>query len=117
MLYLEHSAILLSCIKRKLVLKTNFWSFLEWPFYTGFTVLSHKLVHSCFVNCCVSSVGPFKASLQQTVWTEIGSSNCSPISSLIWVQTVCLYAELVIDAVDDFQMYVFCSVQAKGIVV
>ena len=32
------TAILLTCIKRYLVLKTHFWSFLEWPFYTGFTV-------------------------------------------------------------------------------
>ena len=24
--------------KRYLVLKTNLWSFLEWPFYTGFAV-------------------------------------------------------------------------------
>ena len=32
-----HSVILLTCIKRLLVLKTNFLSF-ERPFYTGFTV-------------------------------------------------------------------------------
>ena len=38
MLPLEHSAILLTCIKRLLVFKTNFRSFGEWPFYTGFTV-------------------------------------------------------------------------------
>ena len=41
-------AILLTCIKRLLVLKTNFLSFLEWPFYTGFAVstfqLSQKLI-------------------------------------------------------------------------
>ena len=37
MLPLEHSAILLACIKRQLVLKSKF-CFLEWPFYTGFTV-------------------------------------------------------------------------------
>ena len=30
-----HSAILLTCINY-LVLKTNLWSFGEWPFYTGF---------------------------------------------------------------------------------
>ena len=30
--------MLLTCIKRLLVLKTNMWSFCEWPFYTGFTV-------------------------------------------------------------------------------
>ena len=43
---LEHSAILLTYIKRYLDqlslhvqgMKTNFRSFLEWPFYTGFTV-------------------------------------------------------------------------------
>ena len=35
---LWHSAILLTCIKPKLVLKTDFRSFLEWLFYMGFTV-------------------------------------------------------------------------------
>ena len=35
MLPLEHSAILLTCIKRLLVLKTIFCSFREWPFYTS----------------------------------------------------------------------------------
>ena len=34
MLPLEQSAILLTCIKRLLVLKTIFLSFREWPFYT-----------------------------------------------------------------------------------
>ena len=38
MLPLEHSAILLTCIKWLLVLKTNFLSFWEWPFKTGLTV-------------------------------------------------------------------------------
>ena len=37
---MEHSAILLTCIKQKSVLKTNFWSFFEWPLKTGFTVPS-----------------------------------------------------------------------------
>ena len=37
---LEHSAILLTSIKRLSVLKTNFWCFFEWPLKTGFTVLS-----------------------------------------------------------------------------
>ena len=32
------SAILLTCINRYSVLKTNFWSFFEWPHKTGFTV-------------------------------------------------------------------------------
>ena len=36
----EHSAVLLTCIKQKLVLKTNFRSFWEWPFYTGFNVFT-----------------------------------------------------------------------------
>ena len=46
---LEHSAILLTCIKRYLVLKTYFRSFfLEWPFYTGFTVtLFNAYLHTC----------------------------------------------------------------------
>ena len=37
MLPLEHSAILLTCIKRYTVLKPNFWSF-EWPLKVGSTV-------------------------------------------------------------------------------
>ena len=36
---LEHSAILLTCIRQKFVLKTNLLSFWVWPFYTGFTVV------------------------------------------------------------------------------
>ena len=38
MLPLEHSEILLTCIKRKLVLKTIFGLHFEWPLKTGFTV-------------------------------------------------------------------------------
>ena len=34
----SHSAILLTCIKQKLVLKTYFLPFLECLFHTGFTV-------------------------------------------------------------------------------
>ena len=37
---LEHSAILLTCIKGLSVLKTNFGHFFEWPLKTGFTVLT-----------------------------------------------------------------------------
>ena len=49
---LVHSAILLTCIKQYSVLKTIFWSFGEWPFYTGFTVCEPGLqirVHNYFV--------------------------------------------------------------------
>ena len=49
MLPLEHSAILSTCIKRYLVLKTNFWSFLEWLFYTGFTVFE-SIGYIVYVN-------------------------------------------------------------------
>ena len=38
MLPLEHSAILLTCIKRYSVLKTNFGLLFEWSLKTGFTV-------------------------------------------------------------------------------
>ena len=40
MLPLEHSAILLTCIKWQLVLKTNFLSSFGWLLKTGFTVFS-----------------------------------------------------------------------------
>ena len=42
MLPLEHSAILLTYIKRYSVLKTIFWPKCEWPFYTGFTVFCYN---------------------------------------------------------------------------
>ena len=38
---LEHSAILLTCIKLPFVNKTYFWASFEWPFKTGFTVHVH----------------------------------------------------------------------------
>ena len=43
---LEHSAILLTCNKRKSVLKTNFCLLFEWPLKTGFTVDTVKTVLS-----------------------------------------------------------------------
>ena len=39
MLPLEHSAILLTCIKLPFVIKIFVLSIFEWPIYTGFTVL------------------------------------------------------------------------------
>ena len=42
MLPLEHSAILLTCIKQQLVLKTNFGVLFKWPFKTGFTVYQYR---------------------------------------------------------------------------
>ena len=48
---LPHSAILLTCIKRQMVSKTNFRSFWEWPFHTGFTV--H--VQVWFMRCTIIS--------------------------------------------------------------
>ena len=41
MLPLEHSSLLLTCIKQYLVLKTYFQSFREWPFYTHSTVINN----------------------------------------------------------------------------
>ena len=38
----EHSAILLTFIKLPIVIKVFVLSIIEWPFYTGFTVNSHK---------------------------------------------------------------------------
>ena len=38
MLQLEHSALLLTCIKLPFVIKMFVLSIIEWPFYTGFTV-------------------------------------------------------------------------------
>ena len=42
---LEHSAILLTCIRRSLVLKTNFSLLFEWLLKTGFTVF----LYFCFL--------------------------------------------------------------------
>ena len=46
---LEHSAILLTCIKRYLVLKTNFGVLFGWPLETGFTVFE-KNVFTLYTN-------------------------------------------------------------------
>ena len=42
MLPLEHSAILSTCIKLLVVIKTFVLSIFEWLFYTGFIVLAFK---------------------------------------------------------------------------
>ena len=60
MLPLEHSAILLTCIKRQLVLKTNFLSSFGWLLKTGFTVFSSPPTPSSkreikFVGAAVST--------------------------------------------------------------
>ena len=44
MLPLEHLAILLTCVKRQSVLKTNFGLLFELSFKTGFTVHSFLIV-------------------------------------------------------------------------
>ena len=44
---LEHSAILLTCIKRYSVLKINFGLLFEWPLQTGFTVVVFLLSFCC----------------------------------------------------------------------
>ena len=45
MLPLEHSAMLLTCIKLKLVLKTLFGLLFEWLLKTGFTVISLNILY------------------------------------------------------------------------
>ena len=42
MLQGEHSAILSTFIKLPFVIKIIVWSILEWPFFTGFTVVCMK---------------------------------------------------------------------------
>ena len=49
MLPLEHSAILLTCIKQESVLKTNFGLLFEWPLKTGFTVSTH-IIGKCDIT-------------------------------------------------------------------
>ena len=44
----EHSTILSTFIKLPFVLKTFVLSILEWPFYTGFTILVSVVVGSLF---------------------------------------------------------------------
>ena len=58
MLPLEHSAILLTCIKRYLVLKTNFGILFKWPLKTGFTVFITTTSGSDITPCNKISVGP-----------------------------------------------------------
>ena len=42
MLQGEHSAIRLACIKLSFVIKIFVLSIFEWPFYTGYNVISNK---------------------------------------------------------------------------
>ena len=54
MLQGEHSAILLTCIKLPVVIKTFVLSIFEWPFYTGFTILYVLLIYiSCISLICI----------------------------------------------------------------
>ena len=48
---MEHSAILLTCIKRKSVLKTTFGLLFEWPLKAGL-----HLSHLYPVNCWIAHV-------------------------------------------------------------
>ena len=54
----EHSAILLTCIKRLLVLKTYFWSSFEWPLKTGFTVYTIMEIICPLVHFSTSDTVP-----------------------------------------------------------
>ena len=46
----EHSAILSTFIKLHLLLRSNLFVYFNWPFYTGFTVLSYSLdIHVTYV--------------------------------------------------------------------
>ena len=81
----EHSAILLTYIKQKLVLKNNFRFLLEWLFYTGFTVCfiwkvksfckSSYLSHVLVKLGCVMEEGldvyeqEFEQGTLETFWT------------------------------------------------
>ena len=58
MLQREHSAILLTFIKLPVVIKVFVLSIYEWPFYTGFTVISIKYYDfgfNIFVSIIVES--------------------------------------------------------------
>ena len=52
MLQKEHSAILSTFIKLPVVIKTFVMSILEWPFYTGFTVL--LVYNTAWRNKCIA---------------------------------------------------------------
>ena len=75
MLQEEHSAILSAFIKLPFVIKIFVLSIFEWPFNTGFTVLSYFRSRSghlygseeCFKHSCASARG---VSLRECVWQE-----------------------------------------------
>ena len=66
MLQREHSAMLLTCIKRYLVLINNFQSFGEWPFYTGFTVCKVMLVTCMHI---------YPVAYRSNCWSELSSTS------------------------------------------
>ena len=66
MLPLEHSAIFMTCIKRKLVLKTNFWPFFEWLLKTGFTVCDFLIPNLGHLNTNI-----FLKKSHERIWKQI----------------------------------------------
>ena len=66
MLQGEHSAILSTFIKLPFVIKIFVLSVFEWPFYTGFTILSfyrYKNTIQYFIVCGIGVVGIFRTTL------------------------------------------------------
>ena len=59
----EHSAILLTCIKRLLVMKTFFLVFFEWSLKTGFTVCHKISFAGAVLSLVLLAVGFHMASL------------------------------------------------------
>ena len=53
---MEHSVIRLTGIKQYFVIKNNFRSFSEWPFYPGFTVFAKHKTKIPLTSCNLSSV-------------------------------------------------------------
>ena len=106
MLPLEHSAILMTCIKRYLVLKTNCPSFWEWPFLMYSTdfhhLYNHSTHHSLSTHMHSGAVAVPVRSLSGSIIGMIGMISVIPFHSMraiaelqkkVWTQGVFFSSE------------------------
>ena len=85
----EHSAILSTFIKLPFIVQIFVWYIFEWPFYTGFAVLSYSLVkhgslvitvprwRTCFC-VCVGGGGGGRGDYDQAMLAPASVLGCSP---------------------------------------
>ena len=99
--HLEHSAILLTCIKRYMELNSNFLSFLEWLFYTGFTS-----------GRAAQSVTFLATNASLTADARVPSSIPARSHTFVEIDYELIYADILLPFAESFKKDC-CQLQAK----